>query len=118
AGVRVEPRQQVLIVLHDRDLGPHSPEELRELHAYGSAPEHQQAGRDDACPDRVPVRPELDVGEAVALRYPRMGSGSAHELVELELALPDGDHAGARDVRVSADQLRVLFRKPTGMPGV
>src|SRR4029453_10443910 len=37
---------------------------------------------------------------------------------ELELAPPDCSHAWARDVRVSADQLRVLARKPIGMPGV
>jgi hypothetical protein len=118
ARVRVEPRQKVPVVLHDRDLGPHSAEELRELHADGSAPEHEQAGRDAARPDRISVRPELDVGQAVDRRNPRMGSGRHHELVEPELALPDGHHAGARDVRVSADQLRVLAREPACMPRV
>ena len=111
-------REQVLVVLDERHLGADPPEELRELDADRSSAEHDEARRDLARPDRLAIRPVLDVLDAVERRQGRPRSGRDDELVVLELSLADGDDSGPRDARVPAHELRTLILDPPGVPRV
>ena len=106
------------IVLDERDLRAHPPEELRELHTDRTTPENDEARRDRAHPDRLAVRPVLDVREPVDRRDGRFGAGRDDELVIVELALAHRDDTGAQDARLSAHELGALLREPLGMPCV
>ena len=118
AGVGVETREKVFVVLDDRDVGAHAPEELRELDADRSAAEHDEAGRNRARPDGLAVRPVLDVCEPVERRQRRLGAGRHDELVVLELAFADGDDARPDDPRIASHELGTLIREPSRVPRV
>ena len=97
---------------------PSPPEELRELDADGSSSEHDQARRDLARPDRLAVRPVLDLVDALERRQGGPRSGRDDELVVLELSLADGDDSGPGDARVAAHELGALVLDPPGVPRV
>ena len=105
-------------MLDERHLGAEAPEELRELDADRTAAEDDEARRDLARPDRVAVRPVLDVLEAVERRHGRPGARGDDEVVVLELSVADRDDSGARDARVPAHELGTLILEPPGVPGV
>ncbi len=118
SGIGIETRQQVAVVLDDRDVGAHAPEELRQLDTDGSAAEHEEAAGDRARPDRFAIRPVLDLREAFERWQRRAGSGGDDELVVLELPFADRDDPGSRDARFAPDELGALLRQPIGVPRV
>ena len=118
AGLGIEAREQMGVVLDERDLRAHPPEELRELHTHRATAEDDETLGDRACPDRLAIRPVLDVSEPVDGRNGGFGSGRDDELVVLELALADRDDTRAEHASIAAHELGSLLLEPVRVPRV
>ena len=94
-------------------------EVLRELAADGPGAEDDEALGRAVRPDRLAVRPVLDLVDAVDWRHRGLRPGRDDEVRVLELAPRDLDQAGAHDASLAANELRApLLREPVRVPGV
>src|SRR5581483_12256468 len=94
--VRIEPGEQAVVRLHERDLRADALEELCELASDRAAPEHEQPSRYLERLRRPDVRPVVAARESLERRDGRRRAGREDEPVVCELASVDLEAAGSR----------------------
>ena len=80
AGVGIEPREDLVVVLDDRDLARPSAGRTERARHRRRHLRARQALRDRARPDGVAVRPVVDVLESLDGRHGRRRAGRDHEV--------------------------------------
>ena len=103
----------------DRHARAEPAEVLGELAADRPGADDHEAARRAVRPDRLPVRPVLDLVDAVDRRNRGLRAGRDDEVRVLDLAPVHLDRAGAHDACLPADELgSPLLRDPVRVPGV
>ena len=117
AGVGIEAREQMGVVLDESDLRAHPPEELREFHTHRATAQDDEALGDRARPDRLAIRPVLDVPEPVdvgtAASDPVATTSSSYSSSRSPTPTTPGAARG-----VSPHELGSLLREPVRVPRV
>src|SRR4051794_37417838 len=118
ARVPVDPGENVVPALHDRDVRSQARVELGELAPDGSSADDDQALRHIVRGRALATRPGLDVLEALDRRHRRYRPCRDHDLVALELLPVHLEPAGGGDDSAAPDDLSVQALDPLDLARV
>ena len=112
AGLAIDPREDEVTALDERDLAARPRVKLRELAAHGSGSDDQEALRHGLRARPFAARPGCDLVQAFHGRHRWNRARGDHQLVVLELPPVDLHLAGSHDMRPPSDHLGVELLHP------